>query len=171
MEVSQAGYLLGVAFGIGGGTGTFLGGFLADRLRLADMRWYIWLPMVAAILALIPFAVYVFSPQLNVVVTMVFLVSALLGIYLGPAIAVSHSLVSAKMRAFTSAVLFLILNIIGLGFGPLTIGFVSDMLQPEYGDLSLRWAFCCIFLSQSLAILFFALASRTYLRELKETLR
>jgi predicted MFS family arabinose efflux permease len=171
VEVSQAGYLLGVAFGIGGGTGTFLGGFLADRLRLADMRWYIWLPMVAAILALIPFAVYVFSPQLNVVVTMVFLVSALLGIYLGPAIAVSHSLVSAKMRAFTSAVLFLILNIIGLGFGPLTIGFVSDMLQPEYGDLSLRWAFCCIFLSQSLAILFFALASRTYLRELKETLR
>ena len=34
VEVSKAGYLLGVAFGIGGGTGTFLGGFLADRLRL-----------------------------------------------------------------------------------------------------------------------------------------
>ena len=89
VEVSKAGYLLGVAFGIGGGIGTFLGGFLADRLRLSDMRWYIWLPMAAAILALIPFAVYVFSPQLHIVVIMVFLVSALLGIYLGPAIAVT----------------------------------------------------------------------------------
>jgi predicted MFS family arabinose efflux permease len=171
VEVSKAGYLLGMAFGIGGGVGTFLGGFLADRFRISDMRWYIWLPMVSAIIALVPFAVYVFSPQLNVVVTMVFLVSALLGVYLGPAIAVTHSLVDSRMRAFASAVLFLILNIIGLGFGPLTIGFVSDMLQPEYGDLSLRWAFCCVFLSQSIAILCFALASRTYLGELKETIQ
>ena len=171
VEVSKAGYLLGVAFGIGGGVGTFLGGFLADRFRRADMRWYIWLPMVSAILALIPFGIYVFSSHLNVVVGIVFLVSALLGVYLGPAIAVTHSLVNARMRAFASAVLFLILNIIGLGFGPLTVGFVSDVLQPEYGDLSLRWAFCCIFVSQSLAILFFALASRTYLRDLKETTR
>ncbi|MGB5315270.1 MAG: MFS transporter [Robiginitalea sp.] len=169
VEVSKAGYLLGMAFGIGGGIGTFLGGFMADRLRLSDMRWYIWLPMIAAILALIPFGVYVFSSHLNVVVGMVFLVSALLGVYLGPAIAVTHSLVSARMRAFASAVLFLVLNIIGLGFGPLTIGLVSDVLQPEYGDLSLRGAFCCIFFSQSLAILFFALASRTYLRDLKDT--
>ncbi|MDM9630915.1 spinster family MFS transporter [Robiginitalea aurantiaca] len=165
VDISKAGYLLGISFGIGGGLGTFLGGYLADKMRRSDMRWYIWLPMVSALLALIPFGIYLFSDSLNVVVWMIFMVSALLGAYLGPAIAVTHSLVSARMRAFSSAVLFLILNIIGLGLGPLTIGFLSDLFQPEYGDLSLRWAFCGIFLSQTLAILFFGLASRHYLKE------
>lgn len=167
VDVSRAGSLLGLAFGGGGAIGTFLGGYLADRLRTADMRWYIWLPILCTLLALIPFAIYLFSETLNLVIWMIFMVSALLAVYLGPAIAVTHSLVNARMRAFASAVLFLILNIIGLGFGPLSIGLLSDFFQPEFGDLSLRWAFCLIFLTQSLAILFFGLASRHYLKDLK----
>jgi hypothetical protein len=40
----------------------------------------------------------------------------------------------------SSAILFLILNIIGLGAGPWTIGMVSDYLQPAHGVESLRYA-------------------------------
>ena len=39
-----------------------------------------------------------------------------------------------------SAILFLILNIIGLGAGPWTIGMVSDYLVPTHGVESLRYA-------------------------------
>ena len=36
--------------------------------------------------------------------------------------------------------MFLILNLIGLGLGPLSIGLLSDYLQPTFGADSLRQA-------------------------------
>ncbi len=65
-------------------------------------------------------------------------------IYLGPSVAVAHSLVPASMRALTSAVLFLMLNLIGLGFGPLVVGIISDRLAPALGVESLRWGMSII---------------------------
>lgn len=44
------------------------------------------------------------------------------------------------MRATTSAILFFILNIVGLGCGPVVTGVVSDYFAPEYGSESLRYA-------------------------------
>ena len=44
------------------------------------------------------------------------------------------------MRATSSALFFLVLNIIGLGCGPTMVGFVSDLLQPSMGAESLRYA-------------------------------
>ena len=87
-------------------------------------------------------------------------------LYLGPSIAVSHSLVSAKMRAVASAVLFLVLNFIGLGLGPLTIGFLSDYLEPTYGAESLRYAFMISYLTSALTMILFYLASRNYAKEI-----
>ena len=54
--------------------------------------------------------------------------------YLGPTIAASHSLVPARMRSMTSAILLFVLNIIGLGLGPLLIG----MLSGDYVSFSLQ---------------------------------
>jgi hypothetical protein len=33
-----------------------------------------------------------------------------------------------------------VLNFIALGFGPLTVGLISDLLEPRFGVESLRWA-------------------------------
>jgi hypothetical protein len=59
---------------------------------------------------------------------------------LGATIATVHGLVGLKMRALASAILFFILNIIGLGAGPSSVGLLSDLLQPSYGVESLRYA-------------------------------
>jgi MFS family permease len=48
------------------------------------------------------------------------------------------------MRALTSAVLFFVFNLIGLGLGPLVIGILSDLLAPTFGIESLRWAMSII---------------------------
>ncbi len=171
MDISTAGTLLGVTFGLGGGLGTFMGGYISDRLGKRDMRWYILGPMIACILSLIPFSIYLFAENIRVVIVMIFLSVALFSFFLGPSIAVTHSLVNARMRAFASAVLFLVLNAIGLGLGPLTIGFLSDLLLPEYGGLSLRYAFCSIYLSMGIAIALFGMASRNYLKDLGKQMR
>jgi hypothetical protein len=42
-------------------------------------------------------------------------------------------LVPSQMRAFTSAMLVLIVNILGLSLGPLLTGMISDALQPTLG--------------------------------------
>src|SRR4030095_14947987 len=68
------------------------------------------------------------------------LCASLQSMYLGPSIAVAHGLVQASMRALTSAILFFVLNLIGLGFGPLVVGMISDWLTPALGVESLRWA-------------------------------
>ena len=49
---------------------------------------------------------------------------------------------SASSRAMSSAVLFFILNLLGLGFGPLIVGNVSDYLTAttDLGPDALRWA-------------------------------
>ena len=167
MDIATAGYLLGLVFGVGGGLGIILGGYLADRFGAKDMRWYLWIPMITGFTSLIPLAIALFAVTINLVIGMIFLSVLLLGFYLAPVIAVTHSLVNARMRAFASSVLFLILNFIGLGLGPLVIGYVSDLLIPDYGDLSLRWAFCTVFFTGSIATVFYALAAKNYSIDLK----
>ena len=69
------------------------------------------------------------------------------------------------MRALASAVLFFVLNFIGLGLGPLTIGVLSDYLEPQYGVDALRYAFSFTFITWVFSILCFYLASRFYVKE------
>jgi len=80
--------------------------------------------------------------------------------YLGAAISIAHSVVPAKMRAFSSAVLFLVLNLIGLGFGPLFVGFMSDLLAESMGVESLRWAMASTLLVTLISITCFFKAAR-----------
>ena len=67
------------------------------------------------------------------VVPLMIVVTALTNTYLGPCLATCHALVPPAMRALASAILFFILNLIGLGMGPLTAGALSDYFSAEYG--------------------------------------
>ena len=68
--------------------------------------------------------------------------ATLLSCFLAPLVATAQSLVPASLRAFTSAILVLVVNIVGLGMGPLITGVISDILVSHYGygRDSLRYA-------------------------------
>ena len=168
IDIAHAGIVLGLTMGIGGAIGTFAGGYLGDKLRHRDMRWYIWVPILAGLVNNIPSAFLIFSSNPQIALWITLLTSMFTAFYLGPVIAVCHSLVNAKMRAFTSAILFFILNLIGLGLGPLAIGYASDLLTPTYGDLSLRYAFLLSFIAGIISLILFLLGARSYLDDLNE---
>ena len=110
IDIQTAGIILGLLAAFGGGVGTFMGGYLTDRLRNRNIRWYLWLPACAALFALLPTIYIIYGNNTNVVIGMLFLTYFSTALYLGPSIATTHSLVPAKMRAFASGILFFILN-------------------------------------------------------------
>jgi MFS family permease len=140
MTTGELGTWLALIMGLGGAIGVFGGGLLADRLAPSDKRWYLWLPALAGIIC-VPFMVAVYTVDSAYAALMISIVPGLLfNVYLGNAIATTHGLVGLRMRATASAILFLILSIIGLGIGPWSIGLLSDYLEPELGVESLRYA-------------------------------
>ena len=82
--------------------------------------------------------------------------------YLGPTFAMTQTLVNPHMRATASAILLFLLNLIGLGIGPWFVGYLSDVLAPQYGDESLRWALVSIVsIGNAWAAIHYFLAART----------
>ncbi len=166
LDSATIGTWLSLTSGIGGGLGTFLGGYIADKLGRKDVRWYLWISILAGAFKLIPATIFFFSENSQLVLIATFFSTFAVGIFLGPSLAVIHNLVTAKMRAFASAILFFILNLIGLGFGPMVIGMVSDFLEPTYQEYSLRWAFTITYLTGIGAMILYYKASQHYTADL-----
>ena len=88
--------------------------------------------------------------------------SQILGaLYLGPCIATCHNLVSPGVRAMASAILYFVLNIIGLGLGPLTVGILSDAFASTYGDNNLRYAMATTLTISLVGVFFLSMGLRS----------
>lgn len=165
----EIGTSLMIVAGIGGAIGTFLGGYFADKLGKRDVRWYLWVPAIPAIFVPLMNVLGMFAVEANTSLMYLFLATALGAFYLGPVIAVTHTLVKPSMRAMSSAILFLILNLIGLGLGPVTVGVVSDLLYSTYGTDSLRHAISWVSLVGLLAMTLFFLAARHLPKDMQQS--
>ncbi|HVM86946.1 MAG TPA: MFS transporter [Puia sp.] len=167
MKNSEVGALLGLIYGLGGGIASFAGGLLTDHFGKKDKRLYLKIPAYA-IISLIPFAAgAIFLHNTFFSLACLGLCASLQSMYLGPAISVAHSLVPASMRALTSAIFFLIINLVGLGFGPLVVGIISDLLKPALGNESLRWALSIILIISALSATLFFVSSGKLTADLK----
>jgi MFS family permease len=152
--------------GFAGLLGTFLGGFLADRLIRRDMRWYVWLPGIAVLLA-IPFSAFVYTYSNYRVALLVAIVPNILGAYyLAPLFAMTQAMVGLRMRALAASIILFITNLIGMGLGPQLTGIISDLLDKytSLGTESLRWALVSLLLANLSAAAFYLYSAR-YLRE------
>jgi MFS family permease len=160
MENADIGVALGLILGITGVLGTFTGGWLTDRFGKNDKRSYLRIPAFM-ILSSIPFVVgALFLPGKVQSLFCIGVFNFFYGTYLGPSINVAHTLVPASLRSVTSAILFLVLNLIGLGFGPLIVGMISDILAPTFGVESLRWAMLCTTVVSLMSVVLFFSAAR-----------
>ncbi|MFM7119095.1 MAG: spinster family MFS transporter [Gammaproteobacteria bacterium] len=160
--IGQALFWLGFA----GIAGTASGGWLADRMAKRDVRWYVWLPGIATLIS-VPFAVAAYTWDDAIGAFWLMALPGFLGAYyLGPTFSLAQGLVGVRMRALAAAILLFILNLIGMGMGPVIVGITSDLLNAytDLGVYSIRWALVSVLIFNVLSTVFYLMAGRT-LRE------
>jgi predicted MFS family arabinose efflux permease len=144
MNVAEIGVYLGLIIGIFGAAGFAGGGYFADHVGRVRRKNSLLGVAGATIVSWI-FMVPVFLVASPYVALAIFVIPATLSnFYLGTTIAQTQSLVGLRMRAVASAILFFVLNIIGLGLGPLVTGILSDVLATGYGSESMRYSLLII---------------------------
>ena len=170
MSLTDIGSILALIAGIGA-IGTFFGGYISDKLsdRTNDKRWYFWVPGIAT-LVMVPFQLvaYLYG-GVWVVVASLMMVAILGNAYLGPSFAMTQALVSLRMRAVASAILLFVLNLIGMGLGPYFVGVLSDILTPDFGIYSIRYAMCAAVLVNVWAACHYFIGARTMRGDLADT--
>lgn len=130
LSSSTVGELCGTISGLGGIIGALLVGFLADLLARRDLRWYFWMPMVGAAV-LIP-AEQLFLRTEGVPSYIVYFIAIIAGgTYVAPLFTVCQLLLPPRIRALGSAVLLLVINLVGMGGGIFAAGALSDLFHGE----------------------------------------
>jgi len=160
MTLLSASLHFGAVLLIGGIAGIWAGGWFGDRFGQMKFSWYVNIPALAFIAA-VPFYVLAMLSSSQALTFVVLLFPTALGLlWLGPVISVIQHLVPPNMRATASAIFLFINNLIGIGIGTFLIGAMSDALQLQFGDDSLRYSILAGTGFYVLAAALFFLASR-----------
>jgi MFS family permease len=144
MSLAEVAAYYSLVLGITGVIGTFVAGWLADKLGHIDRRWYAWIP-AAAFTITIPFwGLILWAPSWQLSLAFIAVPALLNNMYLAPALAVVQNAVPPARRTISGAMLLFVLNLVGLGGGPLFVGRISDIAKPEWGDRSLAVGFAAL---------------------------
>jgi predicted MFS family arabinose efflux permease len=132
--------------GIAGGIGTWLGGWLTDRLAKRGRHYLAIVPAVA-LLACTPFYTLAIETSSATLALLILAVpTALSSMYYGPLFAMLHGVAPPQGRALASAIALFVINMVGLGLGPTVLGGLSDHLTAAHGEagLGLAIAYCSL---------------------------
>ena len=150
LSLTEAGLVLGVVGTTGALIGAVSGGLLCDRLAAKDKRWQLRLPAVGAGLSVIFLGMFLVYPEghnahfgdfrVPVAAAFQFFGAIASAFWIGPTYAAVQTLTPAHLRSQASALLLLLLNLIGLGLGPVLVGMLSDGLTNIYGAQAIRYA-------------------------------
>lgn len=128
------GLLLGLLLGVSGAIGMVTGGWLADRAARRGPAAYMTAPIIAAIVQAPFFVAALFVPGFWSALLLFCVPALLTTFWVGPVYAVTTELIGPRVRSTAAAVMQMIINLIGLGLGPLMVGLLSQTLGPGGGD-------------------------------------
>jgi predicted MFS family arabinose efflux permease len=165
MTLSEIAVYYALLVGIGIGAGIYTSGRLVDRMVPRSKAAYATVP-AAALAAAIPFFIgFVWAPSWPL--AMAFLAGPMFFnyFYLSPAIALVQQTVQPQRRVLSSALLLLIMNLIGLGLGPTYLGAASDYFRATHPHHSLQLAFYTLVPFYFLAVVLYLVLARVLRRE------
>lgn len=125
---------------VGGVAGTWLGGWLGDRLGPARPGIYALIPAICFLITAPAFALGLFAPNLWLA-WLLFTIGQMTSLaWLGPVLSAVQHIVAPSIRATTSAAFLFVNNLIGIAFGIYVLGWMSDGLKQLYGAESLKYS-------------------------------
>ncbi|HVN85692.1 MAG TPA: MFS transporter [Candidatus Binatia bacterium] len=160
LKPAELGLYLALISSLSGSCGAFLGGWLSDRWHEYPRARFYVAAAGAALGAPLNWAVLL---QSNPAAALWLAVPAGLcnAAWLGPTASLIQEMVVPEMRAVTAAVFLFIVNLIGLGAGPQTVGILNDALgRPD----SIRYSLMLVVLSNAVAAVLFVRAARAATR-------
>ena len=133
LSLQDAALIFGGVLGIAGAVGTFLSGYIADRVRARHPNSDSWLPATALAVS-VPIAILGYNTlafttgamAIAAAIPLLVVAAILRFAYLAPMFAVTQKLVEPRMRATAAALLLFVVNLIGYGAGPPAVGAISD---------------------------------------------
>ncbi len=159
---------LALILGISQLIGMLIAEYVSDFFGKRDLRWYVWVPAIGILIST-PMFYVTFTTVNSTLALFSLFIPFMLGVMQGPpSFAVVQGVAGIRMRAMAAAVYLMIANMIGGGIGPTAMGVTSDLLNPTFGNDSLRYAMLAIalFSGAAAAILYF-LAARYVRHEFK----
>jgi len=142
LDYATIGIISAVTGGATVGLGLAAGGVLTDALGARDAKWYALVPAGGLIIAL-PLYVLAFLHS-DWRMSALFLGAAGFFQYLsfGPTVGVVQNIVDSRRRATATALVFILLTVICLGFGPPFTGWLIDRLaEHNFSALGLNGSF------------------------------
>ena len=136
----QIGGWMALCTGVGGGLGSFFGGFVADRLKKKTELAEIYVPIAGALLVFPSLLVTCLARDANVGLMGLAALYACAFWWIGPTSSMIHRVVPVRSRALGIGFMLFLSNITALAFGPPLIGAFSDSMAAQYGADSLRYA-------------------------------
>jgi MFS family permease len=167
LEIHEIGSWLGGIAIVAGMPGMLLAGLLSDRLTPRDPRWYVGIPAASALVSA-PFTVAFLFLGDSSAALVCYAIHALLGMaFSAPTFAMTQAVVRVRARSLAVAVHLLMVNLVGLGLGPVIIGGLNDMLHEDLGDEAIRYTMLLAVLTNVFAVGFYYLAARTVKRDIE----
>ena len=134
LSQSQTGMLMAVLFGISGAIGALVAGKWFDRLSNRGFQYGMWMLAIVPFFTIPLFILGLLADNLTTAILLFIIPGFAANYVIGPTIAMIQTLSPVHMRAVSSAIKMLCLNLIGMGIGPLLVGLLSDLLTPRYGE-------------------------------------
>jgi predicted MFS family arabinose efflux permease len=126
VPLAVAGAVFGAVSFSSNGLGMLLGAWSFDGLSRRDPRWSAWGPAGALVLAAPLYLLALTSTQTWRFLGLIWFGNFVLISFFAQSVATAQNLVGPRMRALTSALLFMIAGLVGAGLGPTALGVASD---------------------------------------------
>ncbi|MDZ4079946.1 MFS transporter [Hydrocarboniphaga sp.] len=144
MTLPQIGTYYGLVLAGSMVVASWLGAVFSDRLGARNAVYYPLLPGLGLVF-MIPLLIgFTLASSWQMSLLLMIIPVVLTSTYLVPALALLQNRTPARYRATASSLLLFLINLTGLGCGPLLVGAISDWLAPVYGDRSLVYALQCL---------------------------